>query len=173
MKGPTPLAYEVAVETHIDAGEFQEAITEAERAVSLDSNDPDSHFAMGVALTTAGRHSEAVDSFKRAMRLDPFYQDTLAYGLGIAYFFLFEFEKAANLFERSFKSNPQNYVPLWFLTAAYAHLGRQREAEAAFAKLRELNPQYSYLSSLKYFMNFNNPANLKLLADGLEKAGMR
>ena len=173
MKGPTPLAYEVAVETHIDAGEFQEAITEAERAVSLDSNDPDSHFAMGVALTTAGRHSEAVDSFKRAMRLDPFYQDTLAYGLGIAYFFLFEFGKAANLFERSFKSNPQNYVPLWFLTAAYAHLGRQREAEAAFAKLRELNPQYSYLSSLKYFMNFNNPANLKLLADGLEKAGMR
>ena len=172
MKNPTPLAHEVSAEMHTERADFEAAIAEAERAVSLDSNDPDSHFAMGYALVFAGRHREAVNSFKRAMRLDPFYQDTFGYGLGMAYFFMSQFEKAANLCKRAFKSNPENANPLWFLPAAYAHLGRQREAEAAFSKLREMEPVYSYLRYLEYAFKFKDPADFKLLADGLRKAGM-
>ena len=99
--------------------------------------------------------------------------DIFGYGLGIAYFFMLQFEKAANLFERSFKSNPGNEVPLWYLPAVYAHLDRQREAEAALAKLREINPLYSKLYFLTYAFKFKDPADNKLLADGLYKAGMR
>jgi len=173
MKGPTPIAYNVSAEMHMGRGDFEGAIAEAERAVNLDSNDPDSHFAMGLALTTASRHREAVDSFKRAMRLDPFYQDTLAYRLGVAYFFMNKMEKAATLLERSFKSNPKNDIPLLYLAATYAYLGRQQEAEAALATHREINPQYSYLRYLKYGFRFKDPADFQLLADGLEKAGMK
>ena len=173
MKGPMPLAYNVSAEMHMGRADFEGAIAEAERAVSLDSNDPDSHFAMGLALTAAGRHREAVDSFKRAMRLDPFYQDTLAYKLGVAYFFMNKLEKAATLLERSFKSNPKNESPLWYLAATYAYLGRQQEAEAALATLREINPQYTYLKYLKYFFRSKDPADFQLFADGLEKAGMK
>ena len=167
------LENKVSAEMHMGRGDFEGAIAEAERAVNLDSNDPDSHFAMGLALTTASRHREAVDSFKRAMRLDPFYQDTLAYRLGVAYFFMNKMEKAATLLERSFKSNPQNDIPLLYLAATYAYLGRQQEAEAALATHREINPQYSYLRYLKYGFRFKDPADFQLLADGLEKAGMK
>ena len=174
MKGPTPLAHEVATEAYINVGDYDGAIAEAGKAIRLDSNDPNSNFAMGQALVAAGRHSEAVKSFKKAMRLDPGYQDTLGSGLGKAYFFMSQFEQSVVFFERAHKSNPNNVTPLWYLPAVYAHLGRQQEAETAFAKLKEINPQYSklYFLRLGFAGMFKDPADLQHLADGLRKAGM-
>ena len=172
MNGPTALAHTVAAELYFGGTHFQESIDEAAKAVSLDSNDPDSHFTMGLALIFYGRHKESVGSFKRAMRLDPFFQDTFGYGLGMAYFFMTEFEKSVNLCKRSNKSTPENDIPLWFLSAAYAHLGSQQEAETTLAKLRELNPEYSYLNYLPYYFRFKDVADYTLLAEGLRKAGM-
>jgi adenylate cyclase len=171
MKNPTPLAHGVASELWGGWRNFKEAVAEAERAVSLDSNDPDSHYAMGHAFIFAGRHKEAVHPFKRAMRLDPFYRDTFGYGLGIAYFHMGQFEKATSLCERAFKSNPENQMPLWYLAAAYGHLGRAQDAKAALLKLRELNPIYSYLRYASEF-KYKDPADFNLLYDGLRKAGM-
>lgn len=175
MKGPTPLAHEVATETYINVGDYDGAIAEAEKAIRLDSNDPNSNFALGQALVAAGRHSEAVKSFKKAMRLNPGYQDTLGYGLGKAYFFMSQFEQSAVSFERAHKSNVNNVTPLWYLPAVYAHLGRQQEAETALAKLKAINPQYSklYYLRLGFAGMFKDPADLKHLADGLRKAGMK
>jgi tetratricopeptide (TPR) repeat protein len=175
MKGPTPLAHEVATEAYINVGDYDGAIAEAEKAIHLDYNDPNANFAMGQALVAAGRHSEAVNSFKKAMRLDPGYQDTLEYGLGKAYFFMSQFEQSMVSFERAYKSNPNNVTPLWYLPAVYAHLGRQQEAETALAKLKEINPQYSKLYYLRLGLAgmFKDPEDLKRLADGLRKAGMK
>jgi adenylate cyclase len=173
MKGPTALAHEVATEEHVRYKDFEKAIAEAKRAVSLNPNDPDANFAMGFALTYAGRHKEAVESYKRAMRLDPFYQDTYGYFLGVSYFHMFQFEKAATLCERSSKSNPENEYPLVFLAASYAHLGRQQEAEVALAKLNEVNPHFFNLPNLPYIFRYKDPADYNLLSDGLRKAGMQ
>ena len=175
MNGPIPLAHEVATEAYINVGDFDGAIAEAEKAIRLNPNNPSSNFALGQALVAAGRHREAVDPFKKAMRLDPGHQDTLGYGLGRAYFFMSQFEKSAYLFERAYDSNPNNVTPLWYLPAAYAHLDRQMEAGNAFKKLKELNPQYARLYYLRLGLAgmFKDPADLKLLADGLRKAGMQ
>ena len=173
MNGPTPLAHIVAAEIHMDVGNFQESIDEAEMAVSLDPNDPDSHFTLGLALVHDGRHKESVDSFKRAIRFDPFYQDAYGFGLGMAYFFMSEFEKASNLFERSYKSNPEDGYPLWYLIATYAHLDHQREAEAAIAKVRELNPTWPNLYVLQLAFKFKDPKDFGLLADGMRKVGVK
>ena len=172
MKGPTPLAHEVATQMHTIQADYDGAVTEAKKAVSLDPNDPESHFAMGHALLCAGKHRAAADSFKKAMQHDPFYRDTFGYELGMANFFMLKFEKAATLFERAFKSNPENYHPLWLLIAAYGHLGREQEAKVELAKLRELEPRFAILNNLKYMWKFKDPADFNLLADGLRKAGM-
>jgi tetratricopeptide (TPR) repeat protein len=172
MKDPTPLALEVAVESHIERREFEKALTVAEQAINLDSNDPESHMAMGQALMKAGRHDEAADSFKKAIRLDPHYKDKFGYALGAAYFFMLQFEKAANLFEIALKSNPENTTPLWFLTATYAHLGRDQEARVALARLKETNPLYSNLRSIRMIFRTKDQADFDLFIEGLEKAGM-
>ena len=107
------------------------------------------------------------------MRLDPFYQDTYGYMLGVSYFHMLQFEKAVPLCERSFKSNPENVYPLVFLAASYAHLGRQQEAEVALAKLNEVNPYWITLTNLPYIFKYKDPADYNLLADGLRKAGIQ
>jgi adenylate cyclase len=170
MKGPTPLAHEVESEILMQLCDFEGSIAEAAKAISLAPNDPDSHFAMGFALIFAGRHREAAESLKRALRRDPSHPQI--YVLGIAYLFMKQFEKAATLLERAFKSNPRHDVPLLYLIAAYAHLGREQEAKAALAKLRELNPKYSYLYYFQAVLKLKNPADWDLLEDGLRKAGM-
>jgi len=138
MNGPTPIAHEVATQMHIKQADFEGAMIEAEKAVSLNPNAPLSHFAMGQALLHTSRHRDAAESFKRAMRFDPFYQDRYGYGLGMAYFFILRFEKAVDLFERAYKSNPEDISILWFLAATYGQLGRVDEAEATLAEMWKL-----------------------------------
>jgi len=170
MKGPSPLAHEVAAELYMWWEDFERAIAEAEKAIILASNDPDAHIAMGWALIGNSRHREAANSLKRAIRLDPFHPET--YVLGIAYFFMRKFEKAATLLERDIKSNPENAGSLVYLVATYGHLGREQEAKAELAKLRKID-EYSYLRYLKYWAKYKDPADFNLLADGLRKAGMK
>jgi len=175
MNGPTPLTYEVATQLHIEHADFDGAINEAKKAVSLDPNDPHSHLAMGQALLYASRHREAVDSFKKALRIEPLYQDKFGYLLGMSYFFWIHYEEALELFERAYNNNPDDIGILWFLAAAYAHLGRVGEAEATLAELWKLWPQWSYdpLSGMKYYFDSKDPADSKILIDGLRKAGMK
>jgi len=171
MTGPSPLAHLVAAELYREYGDFERAIAEGEKAIILASNDPDTYIAMAWALIYDSRHREAVNSLKRAMRLDPFHPET--YVLGIAYFLMKQFEKAATVFERAIKSNPEDDGILFYLVATYGHLGREQEAKAELAKLREINPKYSYLRYVKYWAKFKNPADVNLVADGLRKAGMK
>jgi len=77
----------------LESGKFKGAVADAIKSVNLDHNDPESHHAMGLALMFSGMHREASDSFKIAMRLDPFQQDTFGYMLGMAYFHMSQYEK--------------------------------------------------------------------------------
>jgi TolB-like protein/class 3 adenylate cyclase/Flp pilus assembly protein TadD len=174
MNNPTPLAHQVASPWHILRAEYDEAITAAERAIALDPNDPGSHLAMGLALIYAGRHREAVVSIKRAMRLDPFYGETHGnHVLGTAYFHMEQFEEAATLLEKALKLNPENFIPLWHLGAAYGHLGREQEAKAALAKLKEKEPRYSRLRFLRVGdWRLKNPSDVDRMVEGWRKAGM-
>jgi len=172
MKDPTPLAHYVATEMNLLDGDFEGAITEANSAINLDSNNSESHFAMGLALVYTGKHREAADSFRRAIRLDPFLKDRFGFGLARAYFHMYELEKAVALCERAFKSNPEDYIPLFLLTASYGHLGREREAKATLAKLRELNPKWSYLRFTGSGMRYKDYEDFDFYYDGLRKAGM-
>jgi adenylate cyclase len=172
MNPPNSLAYAVSAELSWSQGDFDRAVTDAKKAVSLDPNDPESHQAMGIALMGSGMHSEAVNSFKLAMRLDPFQEATFGYLLGMAYFHMSQFKKTVNLCEKSLKNNPENPAPLWYLAAAQAHIGNKQGAAAALAKLRELE-SYSRLNYLPYIFKFKNSEDFNLLADGLRKAGMK
>jgi TolB-like protein/Flp pilus assembly protein TadD len=174
MKSPNSLAHAVASGNYIATKNHNHSIAEAEIAVSLNPNDPEANYAMGNALCWAGRHKESVDFFRKAMRLDPFYKNKFGEGLGFAYFLMKRFKEAANWCKKSVDSNPENPVPLWYLIASYAHLGRQQEAEAALHELRKINPYYSNLWVVERHSHYGlkNSEDLELFLEGLSKAGM-
>jgi TolB-like protein/class 3 adenylate cyclase len=66
---PTPLAHQVAAGMLSQQGRHEEAIAEAERAISIDPNDADGYIALAGALSLAGRPEEAHQLVQQAMRL--------------------------------------------------------------------------------------------------------
>jgi TolB-like protein/class 3 adenylate cyclase/Flp pilus assembly protein TadD len=131
MRNPTPTAYRAASFIKVYDGQYEAAIADAERALSLDPNDSGSHESMAFALIMAGRSEEAFDFTKKAMRLDPHNIANPLYYIGLAHFTLKEFEEAANSLERALTYNPQHLDYLSCLASAYGHLGREKEAKAA------------------------------------------
>jgi tetratricopeptide (TPR) repeat protein len=173
MEHPTPLAYQVASRFSIARRLFDEAFSEAERSIVLDPNDPNSYLAMARVLIYTGRPVDAIGFLKKAMRLDPQYPAYYLFFLGLAQFGMDQYEEAADSLERALERNPENFIALIPLAAAYAHLDRQEKAETAVKELIETEP-FMTLSIVKMspLAKYKDPDDEKRLVEGLEKAGL-
>jgi TolB-like protein/cytochrome c-type biogenesis protein CcmH/NrfG len=171
MENPTPLSLRTSAKFRLYRRQYDEAIAETERAIALDPNDADSYWSMGFVLTYAGRSAEAVDPFKTAMRLNPYYPGWYPYFLGVAQYCLERYEEAATSQERAFKVDPNSSA--WWLAAAYAQLGRGQEAADALAKYIEKRGWgLPLVESTFRYQPFKNQSDLDRFAEGLVKAGL-
>jgi TolB-like protein/class 3 adenylate cyclase len=167
MRRPTPLAHQVASEMLWRNRRYDKAIKEAKLAVGLNPNAASGYGALAEALIIGGRPKAAVQFIERAMRLDP-HSATNLYLLGLANFGLGRMEKAVPLFKRGLKRSPFSkwwHVPL---AAAYAHLGREQDAQAA---LRE----WAGMTKLTDIINlwpFKDVDVAARFAEGVVKAGV-
>jgi TolB-like protein/class 3 adenylate cyclase/Flp pilus assembly protein TadD len=171
-KHPTFYTHQAMAVVFLYERRHEEAIAEAERAVVLAPNDPDSHFALGRVLVFAGRPAEALDYLRRAMRLNPHDSGAYLYYIGLAQYGLDQFEKAAISSERSLKLKPK-YGP-WILAVAYAQIGRGQEAADIFASYFEKRGwKYGVPveDTFKYWP-FKEQRDLDRWAEGLVKAGL-
>ncbi len=130
MQNPTALAHRVASEMRLQNRRFDAAIAEAESAIVKSPSDPEGYVAMGEALIFGGQPEKAVQFVERAMQLDPHAAVNL-YLLGLAAFSKGRLDNAVTLFERALKRSPFNRSWNTPLAAAYAHIGRDREAQVA------------------------------------------
>jgi TolB-like protein/class 3 adenylate cyclase/tetratricopeptide (TPR) repeat protein len=171
MKNPTPYVHYAVGKTRLYQRRYDEAIAEAERAITLDPNYPDGYFLMGWILTFAGKSAEAVDYYNRAMRLDPQFPGGVLYFVGLAQYCLEQYEEAAITLERSQKLNPQ-YGP-WALAITYAQLGRGQEAADILAKYFDKRGWLSSpIENTFPYWPFKEQRDLDHWADGLRKSGL-
>ncbi len=120
----------------------------------------------------AGRPEEAVDFAKKAMRLDPHSPGDYLYTLGLAHFCMGKLEEAVTLIERALTHNPQAYGWAAPLAAAYAHLGRDKEAWDALENYRRAVRKGITLKGAMYYWPFKDMEVSERFADGLLKAGL-
>jgi TolB-like protein len=176
MKDPTVLAHLVASDMHRDETRYQEAITDATRAIVLDANDPVAYLAMARALIWAGSPAEAADSIKKAMRLDPHYSPGYLVILGWAQFSMERFEEAAATLEQATKRNPDNEWGFIFLAATYGQLGREQEAKSAVETFNGLRAEagWSRPYTLQHLRgwDFKEQTDRERLREGLRQAGV-
>ncbi len=174
MRNPTPLAYQIESQMSWNFRQFDKALSEAERAVTLDPNDPEGHLAMAWALIFAGRAEEAIASAENGMRLDPYYPAPQLFALGTAHLMLQQYTQAEAALKRALGLNPGNWDILASLVVAYAHLDRQEEARTALKQYTDLwfifyEPKIeSYLE----WWPFQREADMRLFGGGLVKAGL-
>ena len=55
----------------LEDGQYEDALSSFERAISLNKNDPDLWHLMGTVLRSLGRYDEAVECFNKSLEIDP------------------------------------------------------------------------------------------------------
>jgi tetratricopeptide (TPR) repeat protein len=176
MKNPTPLVHREASGKYLFKRQYKEAITEAERALALNPNDPESQWAMGRALVFAGRSAEAMDYIKWAIRLNPNYPDRYVSYLGIAQYLQGQYQEAVISLERAQRLGSDRIVPFGYtwLGATYAQLGRDEEAAKVLGDYFKIKHHYGGfgIEGVFPYWPLKDSRDLEHFADGLIKAGL-
>jgi adenylate cyclase len=175
-KNPTPLVHREASGKYLYRRQYMEAITEAERALALNPNDPESQWTMGRALVFAGRSAEALEYIKWAIRLNPNYPDRYLSYLGIVQYMRGQYQEAMISLERGQKLDPDTVSgagPIW-LGATYAQLGNDEKAAKVLGDYLKRKHWYGGIP-IEYVFSywpFKELKDLDHFADGLIKAGL-
>jgi adenylate cyclase len=151
-------------------GDYETAIDFADRAVACNPNEPRVWQQRANIYRYAGQYEEAIRSCERSIRLspmDPWLHIALAV-MGQTLIELHRFDEAVAVSKKALRQNPSDTTALRGLASALAHLGRDAEAREAAARLLEFDPAFTMSSWTARF----NTSNLKLLNEGLRKAGL-
>lgn len=140
---------------------LRDSIRILERASSLKQDDFDVLSALGNAYFDIGffnkdkaSFQKARESYSKALAIKPAEPD-VSTDFGLTYFLQEppELDKAAFELERVSKTNPKHERSLQFLVQVYVKQNRLPDAESAFAKLKELNPNNSAITELTSTIN--------------------
>ena len=149
-------------------GDFDTAREMVNRAVTLNPNSVRAWEQRGWTCVLAGRPEEALESFDRAIRLnpaDPVSRYALP-GIGAALIGLGRFDEAAAAFKKAIAQNLFTPTTYRGLTIALSHLGRETEAREAAARLLELEPGFCIS---EWTVGQRLP---EVYVEGLRKAGL-
>jgi len=166
LKSPTSIAYQVAALMDLNLRQWDLAISQIEKALALDPNDPTGHDAMSWVLSMSGKPAEGIEHAKSALRLDPLNPARYLGHMGIAYFCMGDWKEAATAIENALRLNPELRPPTAVLAAAYAHLGRTEEAKTASQAYYRKVPMWPM-----HFWPFKDQRVEELFVEGLIKAG--
>ena len=176
MKNPTSIAHLVNADLHLYLRLHGEAVSEAERALALDPNDPACSSGMGFVLLNTGKTKEAIDFIDRAIRLDPHNPSRYLFLLGVAQFCMGNLQEAANSIEKARRINPEFTSSVPWLASIYGLLGREKEARAALETYKKEEWWWPFgelrLPEIMYFFPFKDRAVADRVAEGLIKAGV-
>jgi TolB-like protein/class 3 adenylate cyclase len=144
-----------------------------DRALALGPNLAGALISSGWTKAFLGEPDLAIKHINDAMRLSPL--DPMSFrtkaAIAFAHFVAGRYDESSLWAEKALHDKA-NYLPaIRELAASKALAGRDSEAQAAMARLRELAPAIR-LSAVKEWQPFRRPADLARLEDGLRKAGL-
>lgn len=148
------------------------AIEASELAVALGPSNAEAFAIRGYILSYASRPIDAIESLEIAMRLNPRHSNIWLHFLAHAHFIEGNFERAASLLERRIRLNPETDISRVLLASCYGHLGRTGEARDEWARVLEINPDYS-IEQKSRVLPYKNPADWERFIEGLREAGVR
>lgn len=126
-----------------EQGNTLKAIESARKAIDLDSKLGQAHNFLGLIYLSTSQPKLAVDEFKDAVRIDPYFTDARI-NLGVGYKEIGSFTKArkefdAALRDRAFRHPEKIHVNLGHLDKAE---GEPTEAARSFKRALEISPDY-------------------------------
>ncbi|OGP90490.1 MAG: hypothetical protein A2157_12690 [Deltaproteobacteria bacterium RBG_16_47_11] len=151
--------------------QYDKAIAECERAVSLDLNSADNFLRLGMVLNWAGRAEEAIPYIQNSIRLNPLPPANYFVHLAVPYRDLGQYEKAIEASKKALQRDPNNQFAYIHMTVSYIRLGLEKEARAAAAQILTIDPKFS-LERYAKILPFPQPV-ADLVIEDLRKAGLK
>jgi TolB-like protein/DNA-binding SARP family transcriptional activator len=174
----SPARYAIASACYY-RGQHELAMVHVEKALELNPNDYHNICSKGYFLAFSDRPSESIACSNEAMRLNPLTPDNCLFAIGIAEYVAGRYEEALAAFGKT--KGWGLLRPAW-IAACYAQLGRDAQARAAVAEVRDLAPGdlsvpdeddierwRAYWSRL---LRFEDPNDQARFLQGLRKAGL-
>ena len=122
-------------------------------------------------LMHAGNFREAVEHFRAAMSLNPFYTNIYRNGLSRSLMFLGEFNEAMILLDEIMEIEPA-YLQAWLGRAyIFGQTGRDDDASEAMSEIRRLAPTMR-VSHMPWILMINDEAATNSFMEGLSEAGL-
>jgi TolB-like protein/Flp pilus assembly protein TadD len=152
--------------------QYDQAIAEAQQAVTLDPNSADTYVTLGTILAWAGRPEEAIEPIETGMRLNPRVPTGYLNHLSFAYRLAGRYEEAVAASKKLLVRNPNFMLAHLQLANCYAQMGRLDEARTEAAEVLRIAPHFS-LEALRQSFPFKDPAVLERELDAWRKAGLK
>ena len=147
------------------------ALSAIDKAVAEGPNYAEVHATRGYMLSFASRPAEAIESLDKSMHLDPQFPAIWLHFLAHAYVVQGDYEQAAALLKRRIRRQPETDSSRVLLVSCYGHLDLISEAKEEWAKLLEINPDYSVERRGK-LLPYSNPTDWDRIIEGLRLAGV-
>ncbi len=144
------------------------ALSEYDKALSLNPNNADLIAEYGWSLSLLGRAEEGVKAIEKAMRLNPRYPDWYGYGLMEALYTAKRYQDAIAIADKVKVRHLPTYL---VLAGSYAQLGRMDDAQEAVSKVLAIKPDFS-LSWWREIQKYARPEDSEHYFGGLRKAGL-
>ncbi|MEO7674506.1 MAG: tetratricopeptide repeat protein, partial [Pyrinomonadaceae bacterium] len=115
-------------------GLIEDAEVAVEKALALDANLAEAHFARGLILWSHDKrfpHEQAIQSYRRSLTLNP-NLDEAHHQLGLIYIHLGLFDKAAAEFQKALEINPGNTLARFRFGVIDLYRGKNEDALAVF-----------------------------------------
>ena len=148
------------------------ALAEAGRCLALEPNSAEGHMITAHTQLYGGDPAGAIETIKDYMRLDPLYKDIVLQFRAEAHVALRQFEEAVSTLQRRLQLNPDSSTSHALLASCYGHLGRIDESQAAWVRIKQIDPDFS-LDHRRRILPFRNPGDMELRDEGLRKAGIQ
>jgi tetratricopeptide (TPR) repeat protein len=151
---------------------YDQAISEAQRAVALAPNLVVGYFWLANILIYSGRPMEAVEAAEKGVRLNPRHPEICLSQVSLAYQSMGRWKEARTILEETSLANVPNPGPHAMLAIDDVELGRNDDARAAAAEILRLSPHFSLATFQQAFPLKDSAMLQRWLAD-LRKAGLK
>ncbi|QJD82595.1 tetratricopeptide repeat protein [Cohnella herbarum] len=174
-----PPAYERRAHIYNEMGKEDEAISDLNAAIKLDSEPYIYWYTRAIAHYDRGEYKEAVRDFKEALGRREDSKASTYYELGNVYMKLGSFEDAENCYRQA-ASVPSNAIPHYYYRQAQAleQMNRVEEAQTALSEAVKLQEQWQKLNDrgaaiLKERTNYSLAAVASFIKGAQDEYGFR
>ena len=152
--------------------QYEKAIEEGERALTLDPNSYIAQYALAFTLSYSGRAQEAIALYKKAIRVNPIPPSSLLTMLGSAYRSAGRYEEAISTYKKGLHINPSDMFAHLGLASVYSLLGRKKDARDEATEVLKIDPKFSLINMAKQ-IPYKDTADRERLIEALRKAGLK